>query len=463
MLSPASGGSARYRWATAGLGTFVVLRLFLAGLTLRDPTGGVLVDSADYMNLAQGLLESGRYQDSFGQAADLVRPPGYPALLAAIGVFAGDATVPVTFFQLVLSGAAALCLLAIGRRLGRPNLGLVAAWLLALSPNLALWSLTVMSEILFAALLALGLYLWVRALQRGGRWDFAWVGLVLGCAALVRPIGLLLIPIWAVVTYWALRRSSLGSQALALESVVLVVGGLVVMGWMTRNQIVHGSWTFTNVSSRTVVGFDLADVVARGEGITRSQAAEQMQGGAVLQQTLSVAAAYPLPFVRAQLLGLARTAAGTDIGTWGNVLNWDRWKGLGLLTGLLGSTPAGDFSAAPQTALEGIIRGGLLVYSLAYGLALMLMSLLGVLFVWREHSAVRSLVIMCVITSAIVMLVPMAAGQARFRVPAEPFLALVAAYGLFGLVARVHRSSGSGASQPTPGASGPQTMETADV
>jgi len=221
------------------------------------------------------------------------------------------------------------------------------------------------------------------------------------------------------------------------------VAGLVIMGWMARNQIVHGSWAFTNVSTKTVIGFDLADVVARGEGITRSQAAERLQGGAVIQQTLSVATAYPVPFVRAQLLGVARTAAGTDIGTWGNVLDWDRWSGLGLLTGVFGSTPAGDFSQAPQTPLEGILRGGLLVYSLAFGLALMAFSLLGVLWAWREHANLRDVFILAIITSATLMLVPMAAGQARFRVPAEPFLALMAAYGLVGVAARWRRRAAS--------------------
>ncbi len=447
---PAAGKTARL-----ALFAFLVVRLLLVLLTLRDPTGGVLVDSADYMHLAQGLLTSGRYQDPLGQAADLIRPPGYPALLAGVGAVAGNAPWAVTLVQLILSGAAALLLLGVGERVNRPTFGLVSAWILALSPNLALWSLTVMSETLFAGLLALGLYLWVRALREGRQRDFAWVGLVLGAATLARPIGLILIPIWAVVTYWALRRKLAGPKALAMETMLLAAGTLVVIGWMARNQLVHGSWTFTNVSSKTVIGFDLADVVARGEGITRSQAAEQLQGGQILQQTLSVAAAYPVPFIRAQLLGLARTAAGTDIGTWGNVLDWDRWSGLGLLTGLLGRTPAGDFSAAPQTAREEIIRGGLLVYGLAFGLALMALSLLGLVFAWRDKTWLGSTLLMAAISAATLMVVPLAAGQARFRVPAEPFLALLAGWGLISLAARWRRRARSSVAEdelPNPAA-----------
>lgn len=426
--------SATHRTARLALLVFLAVRLFLAGLTLRDPTGGVLADSADYMNLAQGVLQTGRYSDLQGHEADLTRPPGYPALLVGLGLVSGGATWVVSLAQLILSGAAALLLLGVGERLMRPGLGLTSAWLLALSPNLAQWSLTVMSETLFAALLALAFYLWVRALDSGRRLDYAWVGLALGVSALVRPIGLLLIPVWAVLTYWSLRRRQSAAQALAMEGAVLLVGAVVVIAWMGRNQVVHGSWTFTNVSSRTVIGFDLADVLARGEGITRSQAADRLQAGSVVQQTLSVASAYPVPFIRAQLLGLARTVAGTDIGTWGNVLDWDRWTGLGLLTGLLGSAPAGDFSAAPQTGAEAFIRGFLLIISLVYAVGLMGLGLLGAVFGFRERSKMRGVLIMAVLTAATVVLVPLAAGQARFRVPAEPFLAFLAAYGLVRLV-----------------------------
>jgi 4-amino-4-deoxy-L-arabinose transferase-like glycosyltransferase len=435
-MNPARPAGALNRTASLGLVAFLGLRLALALLTVRDPSGGVLVDSRDYLGLARGLAQTGHYQDPNKPGTDVVRPPGYPTLLAAIDWVLGEATPPVTLVQLILSGAAALVLLAVGRQSGRPLLGLVSAWILALSPNFALWSLTVMSETLFTALLTLSLLLWVRALRNDRVIDFAWVGLALGAAALVRPIGLLLIPIWAVVSYWRLRRSASAPQALAMESMLLAVGGLVVLGWMGRNQIVHGSWTFTTVSAKTMVGFDLADVVARGEGITRSQAAERLQGGAVLEQTLAVAATYPVPFVRAQALGLARTAAGTDIGTWGNVLNWDRWAGLGLLTGVLGQTPAGDFSAPPQSSAEGLIRGGLLVYNLGFSLALTILSLVGLLLARRERGIVGSLLWVALLTAGVLMLAPMAAGQARFRVPAEPFLAVLAAYGLLGIIER---------------------------
>jgi 4-amino-4-deoxy-L-arabinose transferase-like glycosyltransferase len=425
--------SQRQGWARPAawaLLIFLLLRLCLALLSVRDPSGGVLVDSKDYLTLAQSLVSNGRYADPSGNKADLVRPPGYPALLAALDAAAGGSTAVVTLVQLVLSGAAALLLLAVGMRAGRPQLGLASGWILALSPNLALWSLTVMSETLFAIVLTLSLWLWIRSVRSSDLGDAVLVGLALAAAAYVRPIGLLLIPVWAVAMFCLLRGTVRGRRAMALAGIGIAVGAVVVAGWMVRNKITSGELAFTTVSARTVIGFDLAEVVARAEGITRSQAAEQLRGEGVVQQTLSVAVKYPGQFLRAQFLGLARTASGTDIGTWGNVLDWDRWSGLGLLTGLLGQAPAGDFSQAPQSALEGMVRGGLLAISLAYALALMGLSLLGVIWLPSARDLERGLVTLAFVTAAVLMVVPLAAGQARFRVPAEPFLAVLAAYGL---------------------------------
>jgi hypothetical protein len=93
----------------------------------------------------------------------------------------------------------------------------------------------------------------------------------------------------------------------------------------------------------------------------------------------------------------------------------------------------------------------------------MIFSLLGVLWAWRDQAAVRSVFVLAIITSATLILVPMAAGQARFRVPAEPFLALIAGYGLVALAACWRRRSFSLPKDgPLPGA-GPELVEAPDA
>jgi hypothetical protein len=413
-----------------GLLAFVALRVLLAGLSLRDPTGGVLIDSQDYLALSNALVQSGRYVDPNGAQTDLVRPPGYPGFLAAVRLMAGPSSAAATALQLALTGAAALAVWRVGIRVGRESVGLVAAWLVALSPNVAVWSLTLMSEALFCSLMAVALWLWVRGWDQPRPVTLILLGLISAGAAFVRPIGLLLIPVWVLATFVGLKARSGWTKAAALAGLCLLAAAGPVVGWMARNQIAEGQFVFTTVSSKTLVGFDLAEVVARGEGITRSQAAAQLSSQGGLGQVPEVALRYPGPFLRAQLLGVARTAAGTDIGTWGNVLTYDRWAGLGLLTGLFGRTPGADYSAAPASAGEAILRGGLLVYSLVFTLTLGFLCLLGLAPLVRRTTNDVHVEALSVILSVILLLAPLAAGQARFRVPAEPFLAWLAAGGL---------------------------------
>ncbi len=423
-------GGAAWSLPALALLAFVLLRLLLAVLSLRDPTGGILADSSDYLILSKALVQTGQYVDPGGAQVDLVRPPGYPVFLAAVqGVF-GQTSAAVTWMQLVVTGCAALALWRLGVQTSQPHVGLLAGWMLALSPNTAQWSLTVMSEALFCAVLVAGWWLWNRSCDRPSAWRFVILGLTVSAAAFVRPIGLLLIPVWAAAGFLSLR-SRLGlRKALALAAICLAGALAPVLGWMARNQIVDGQFVFTTVSAKTLVGFDLAEVVARGEGITRSQAAERLTSEGGLAQFVEVAGRYPVPFVRAQLLGIARTAAGTDIGTWGNVLDYDRWAGLGLLTNLFGRSPEGDFSAPPASTGEAMLRGGLLLYSLAFAVGLWVFALLGCATLVRRTQPRPMNRMLAVVTAAVLVMAPLAAGQARFRVPAEPFLAWLAAAGL---------------------------------
>lgn len=423
-----------WRVAAWGVLVFVAARFLLVLLTMRDPTGGVLTDSKSYMDLAYLLVGAPDFQTIASGASFLVRPPGYPVFLAGIVALFGDSSVAIVFFQLVLSGLCAVAMVKLGAWMANPRMGILAAWILALSPNFTLWSLTVMSEVLFTAALVLWMLLWVRATQMLRPIPFVSAGLVLAVSALIRPIGLLLVPACVVMTYLILRGRVSLRRSLLLSGSLLAAAGVVVAGWMTRNLVVEHAFTFTTVSSKTMIGFDLADTIARARGITRNEAAQQLESVGVIGQTFDVLTRYPVPFAKSQVLGIARTAAGTDIGTWGNVLNWDRWGGLGLLTGLLGKAPVADNSQAPTTAVEAILRGGLLFYSLLFTLGLLGLGLLASLRYRSLPGPTKTLVWFAWVMILVLVLSPLAAGQARFRVPAEPFLAILASLGLLRLL-----------------------------
>ena len=413
---------------------FLIARLSLCLLTVADPDGGVFPDSIGYLGLAQGLLEYGRYGVQPDGEADLLRPPMYSGFLALLQLFWGtdlaDLTPTITLLQLAMSGLTAWLLVVLGRDLGRPGAGLAAGWLYALSPNVALWSLTVMTEVSFALLLTLITMVLLRAVQRSDlRWPLL-AGLLLGALAYLRPIAITLLPVWAVIAYWSQRRLASKSR-LVLAAGLLLVGALTVLPWAYRNWATYDKFTFSTATSKTWIGFNLAEVVAQGEGRSRNRAVATLDPEeGLIRLTLRVFSRYPGTFVKAQALGIVRTLLGSDIGTWGNVLGDDTWSGFGFLTGA--------FWGSMVDALRGLnadadptfwIRALLTAYAGLHSLALIGLAVAGQWFGPPQGQIGGFFSVLAVSTALILLITPGAAGQARFRIPAEPLLSALAGVG----------------------------------
>lgn len=406
---------------------FLLLRLSLVGIALAAPEGGVLIDSTGYLALRNRLVGTGQYANLQGSAQDLNWPPGYPTFLALIQLALGSGLWAVTLVQLAISAGLCLAVLRLGHRTAGPGAGLIGAWILALSPNLAVWSLTVMSEVLFAALLVLASLALMGWSEGSLTSRAAASGLLLGVAAYVRPIALLLLPAWVVclaVLGWrsnVRRRALTGALALPLAVAVLTAP------WFLRNRAVHGELAFSTVGAKTLVNFNLAEVLADAEGISRNEAAARMgEGRSPFTIAFGLLRDYPANFVKTQVFGVVRTAMGTDIGAWGNVLGWDDWTGFGLLSTLFGQETL-SAGGRETSAWETVLRYGLLLTSLFHAVIFLGLAAVGVL--WWPSQRARLVYWLPLVTVVLLILVPGASGQSRFRVPSEPFLAMFAGAG----------------------------------
>lgn len=419
-------GSAYTRRGAQLLALFLVLRMGFVGITLVSPDGGVLVDSRGYLALRNRIVNTGRYSNPGGSAQDLNWPPGYPAFLSLTRVIFGSGLWPVTIVQLAISGVLALALLRLGESTIGMRAGLLGAWVVALSPNAIVWSLAIMSEVLFAAVLILATVslvlwkkpLWTRALASGA---------LLGAAAYVRPIALLLLPAWMICVAWFAWRTESGRRALLVSLALLLAGSAVTAPWYVRNYLVHGEATFSTVGEKTLVGFNLAEVLADAEGISRNQAvAEIGEDQPAFQLALSLFRDYPVSFLKTQTFGIVRTALGIDIGAWGNVFGWDDWTGLGLMTTLFGRE-ALPVEGRQASTWETALRYGVWIASLAHTMLFIGLAGLG-LIAWTGKRTPLYFWLP-LLTIVLFLVIPGASGQARFRVPAEPFLGLFAGVG----------------------------------
>jgi len=188
---------------------------------------GVFYDDAHYVILGRALAtgEGYRYINLPGAPAATHFPPGYPALLALLWRVSPVFPENIALFKMVnalLLGGVALGVYWAARRL--LDLAPVAASLTALASTIAipalLLSSSVMSEVLFLALLLPLLVVAEDACKRADARRAALLGLSVGLMCLIRSHAIVLIP--AIAIGYALRRR-FREAAIATTLATLVV------------------------------------------------------------------------------------------------------------------------------------------------------------------------------------------------------------------------------------------------
>lgn len=185
------------------------------------------------------------------------RTPGYPLLVAATG--GGEtrrATRALIAVQAVLTGLAAILLTLAARRLWGEGVALLAGGLVALDPWTKHYLPRVLSEALAGFLVAVCVYVFVRA---RGPASWAALGLAAGALTLTRPLFVLVVPL-AILA--ALVR---GRRRLA-ATVACAAGAAVLVGpWVAWEADVAGKATLSSFGE----GWNLL-LAAHGEGLGKT-------------------------------------------------------------------------------------------------------------------------------------------------------------------------------------------------
>lgn len=261
---------------------FVALALRLGWAMTRpanDAAIDALPDQRDYLSLAQNLIHGRGLQFIDARFADVVwafRTPGYPLFLAACG---GNVRV-ARAAQAVLDASTVLAIyllatLLMGKR--RTRVPLFAAGLVALNPYLIYFTGLILSETLFTAMLAWGMLLLARGRGgRGGSWGATLIWLcgavLLGLSVLVRPSAIALPVLLGIlaalvnragpVSYEkaAVRESPSeervrGKWPLPVGTTMVLIVLLSLLPWAARNFHRLGRWIWLDTNS----GFTLYD------------------------------------------------------------------------------------------------------------------------------------------------------------------------------------------------------------
>lgn len=299
--------------------------------------------------------------------------------------------------------------------------------------------MTVMSEVFFMFLLVGALLVWYVAVKEGTAWKMMMAGIIIGSAVLTRPIGPYLIPIWLAAGLSSLWHRQGARRATLLSAGFLFGAALVCIPWAFRNLNAHGQLAISGVGTQTLSGFNLAYAVAEGADIERSQAASVPNDrGNILQRFIWVVQNYPGPLLKVNLMGIARTVGGSEIASWIQMIDGSKKASLGLLSALREHRWR-DFILRLGHLTEGpanLVVLSILVLSIGHSFILLTFAFLGICRQWIVRDMDAAFFAL-VVTAAYLILAPLAAGQARFRVPAEPFLAMLAGNGWLGLERRL--------------------------
>jgi 4-amino-4-deoxy-L-arabinose transferase-like glycosyltransferase len=215
----------------AGPAYWILAALVVIGIALR------VVASLSWWPAITTLADSWPYaayanSDPFG---DPQHPAGYPLMLGGIGLV--SQSLPVTIIvQHVLGIASALLLFAAVRRMtGSPWPALVPAALVLLNADQIFMEHTIMSEAPFVAVMALAVYVAVRAVESPDPW-WRWpaaAGALIAIAAVFRSAALFFLPVVALAILLARPRPWLRRWRGPVAAVG--VGAIVLLGYAFTN------------------------------------------------------------------------------------------------------------------------------------------------------------------------------------------------------------------------------------
>jgi 4-amino-4-deoxy-L-arabinose transferase-like glycosyltransferase len=221
---------------TIALVTGLLVRLAILWQT--PDLGTRIVDEQHYRQIAQNIGSGNGFAWGPG-APTSIRPPLYPAMLAAIWAVAGsDDLQAVRIVQIVLGLGTAGLVYAIGARIYGPKVGRWAAAVCWLYPSFIFFNFLILTETLFTFLLVAFLLFTVGLVQHPRAWTAVACGTTLGLAALTRsilwPMPIVLCPLLALLIRAPLPRR------LALPCLVAAGYLLVVTPWAIRNTRLQG-------------------------------------------------------------------------------------------------------------------------------------------------------------------------------------------------------------------------------
>lgn len=243
-------------------------------------------DSIQYLTIAENLAEHGIFSQSYSPpyVQDLQRTPGYPVFL----ILAGRMPWVVLLVQHLLVLGTGWWLYLLARDLYGERIGGIGGRIYLLQPYPVILASYILSETLFIFLLVGSLWAYLR-FWRGDGWRWLAGALaLLGMATMVRPVGLPLLGLAAVLAMG--RATVLRKQWAAQWGIALLLPVLMIGPWIMRNHELSGRMTFSIMGDMGMLHGRLGGLEAWRTGHSMDEHQLYMAGDSVAAQQVGLQA-----------------------------------------------------------------------------------------------------------------------------------------------------------------------------
>jgi 4-amino-4-deoxy-L-arabinose transferase-like glycosyltransferase len=400
-------------------------------------TGG---DAANYVELGQRIFAGQGFSSVQNGvlAPEVARLPLVPFL---VGLF-GPNLLWYIGLQMVISALSVLLLYWLATRIFGETVAIWTALIFAFDPLAIYNSALVLTETWFVFFLLLSVYLLVRYFDYPDRRWLVFSAACLGFSALTRPVALFfpLVVILAITLLFAVPwRRKLVAMVL-----FLIVFGLVISPWVVRNYDRTGVAGLSAMPAYNLYFYNARVFYAREHQLSSGQAKQifrtwrqevvnKLPGPAselalqdfYLQKAVEIISTNPTAYLKFHLLNTAAVFFNTGLDDI--LIVWQ------------GSAPEINFtdylSRGPSGALELLQNHPLSVAGKLFVLALYVVVALGWLFSMDRGRKIFGYHVFFLITILFFGLTTGAVAEARFRLPAEPFLILLFVYAMAQIMA----------------------------
>ncbi len=275
-------------------------------------------DAQHYHDAAVGLTEGEGFD-----AIPTFRTPGYPLFVATIyKVFGADRLWMPLAVQVVINLMVLAFVFRIARELNKSLYAArFAAGLFALSFLSAFYATRLLTESLFTLVFLATIWAFFTAVKANSLLWFTSSGILLGVTTMVRPTTQFYGSVIIVAILLAIHAT--GRRKILAVAVFAVANILVLAPWIGHNLDKHGSPQLTSIQGHIAMEFMAADIVSRSEGISLTEAREQLASELpetdnpfdLSKEKAELTASYvvgnPILFARKTIEGVVRSYAGT--------------------------------------------------------------------------------------------------------------------------------------------------------